>query len=596
MIIILRCLFYLLIIWPAIAQDNTRVLEYNFQLNGLEVPSILKRFNAASSLITYKESPVFSIQNLHKRICDDYDRLVELLDAKGYYDAKVHVVRDEKSNPVQVSFNVETGARYKLKTIHIDLSIAYNDLLEAYPFLFEDLPIQVGNFVSAEKIHETFAILTEKLGHCGYPYATVSGHTVEMIEESKRIILHIEINPGKKMYFGDINVVGVTAVPAQYVINRAPWEKADVYDSRKVERYKEKLTKTRLFNTITIDHPEHEPTSELLPLNVVLGEGKSKTISGGLSYALNDGFGASLAWTHRNLTDNADRLRSTISYSQVKSKLDAEYEVPDFLWNKTTLSPSIAAAREDTESYVSKGLGATVMLRHEFDENCEYFYGGSIDFDQSKQNTIKKSGQLLGIPVGLKYDKRDDILDPSNGFVVNISFVPKIGRVGSSNFMTKTIVSGSIYHPVMPKVTLASWARAGTIAGISLNDVLANQRFYSGGGGSIRGFGYQMAGPYDQAYKPTGGKSLVEGGFEARIRILDDWGAAIFIEGGYVGRSTIPTFKEDVLFGAGVGVRYFTDFGPIRADFATPLNPRKKPDGKKIDGRLQFYISIGQGF
>lgn len=119
----------------------------------------------------------------------------------------------------------------------------------------------------------------------------------------------------------------------------------------------------------------------------------------------------------------------------------------------------------------------------------------------------------------------------------------------------------------------------------------APQRFYAGGGGSVRGFGYQMAGPVDATGDPLGGKSLLTGGAELRIKVTDTIGIVPFIEAGTVTDSSLPGFGDRLLVGAGIGLRYYTSFGPVRLDVATPLNRR---DG--VDDLVQVYISLGQAF
>ncbi len=596
MSLILRLILLLLICTNAVADDTLHALTYDFTVTGLEGSSVEKKFNAISSLEAYKNNPLYSEQNLNKRIYDDHELLLQMLDAKGLYDAQVNVTQKVHNYHTQITFEVTKGSRYKIKKISILMGNAKADVLEVYPFFFEDLPIQVGKYVSAEKIHETFGIIIDKFSNCGYPYAKIKDHSVELVEGKKRILLSIDVEPGPKMKFGEVVVTNMKDVPESFVKHRVPWQPGEVYDHRKLERYREKLTRTRLFDTVLIETPEEYKDGEHVPLVVKISERKARTISAGLKYSLNEGFGATVGWTHRNLTSNADRVRTTLTYGQVLSKFELDYEVPDFLWPKTTLVPAFAIVKEDTESYTSQSIGSSVVLRNEFEDKSDYFYGVSIDHDRAKQEGEKKTANLFGIPMGFTYDQRDDIIDPLQGYLINASFTPKFGRVGDAYFMTKSIVSGSYYYPVAAKVVMAGWARVGSIAGINFSDVVANQRYYSGGGGSVRGYGYQMLGPLDASGDPTGGKSLLEGGVELRVRVLEDWGGAAFVEGGNVSHSTVPNLKNDTLFGAGVGVRYFTSFGPIRADIAMPFKRRKKANHKYVDMPVQFYISIGQGF
>ena len=122
-------------------------------------------------------------------------------------------------------------------------------------------------------------------------------------------------------------------------------------------------------------------------------------------------------------------------------------------------------------------------------------------------------------------------------------------------------------------------------------EVPADKRFYSGGGGSVRGFAFQMAGPLDQDDDPVGGRSLVEASMELRWRFWDSFGLVPFVDAGNVYEEVYPSFDDGLFWGAGLGFRYYTRVGPIRLDIATPINPR---DG--VDDPVQFYISLGQAY
>ena len=118
----------------------------------------------------------------------------------------------------------------------------------------------------------------------------------------------------------------------------------------------------------------------------------------------------------------------------------------------------------------------------------------------------------------------------------------------------------------------------------------ADERFYAGGGGSIRGYAYQTVSPLREGV-PVGGKSLLELSLETRVRITEKVGIAAFLDGGGAFAAGFPDSDERLLWGAGLGVRYFTPIGPFRLDVAIPLNRREG-----LDDAFQVYISLGQAF
>ena len=105
----------------------------------------------------------------------------------------------------------------------------------------------------------------------------------------------------------------------------------------------------------------------------------------------------------------------------------------------------------------------------------------------------------------------------------------------------------------------------------------------------MRGFGFQEVGPLNDEGDPAGGRSLAEVGIEARWRIAGNFGLVPFIDGGNVYDQVLPRLSG-FRWGGGLGFRYYTAFGPLRFDVATPIDRRPE------DEDILFYISIGQSF
>jgi translocation and assembly module TamA len=128
------------------------------------------------------------------------------------------------------------------------------------------------------------------------------------------------------------------------------------------------------------------------------------------------------------------------------------------------------------------------------------------------------------------------------------------------------------------------------MGGAERDEIPADERFYAGGGESIRGFPFQSVGPLVDE-DPIGGRSLLEFSLELRFKVTDKLGLVGFLDGGSAFESTFPDLDETLRWGTGLGVRYFTPIGPLRLDVAVPLNKRDE-----IDDDFQIYLSLGQAF
>jgi translocation and assembly module TamA len=122
-------------------------------------------------------------------------------------------------------------------------------------------------------------------------------------------------------------------------------------------------------------------------------------------------------------------------------------------------------------------------------------------------------------------------------------------------------------------LVLAGRVKAGALFGPGLDEIPPDRLFFAGGGGSVRGYGFKSIGVDNPDGTTTGGRYLLEGSLEARFKVTNDIGAVAFVDGGYVAADRFPGLDE-LRVGAGVGLRYYTGFGPLRLDLAFPLNRR----------------------
>ena len=199
--------------------------------------------------------------------------------------------------------------------------------------------------------------------------------------------------------------------------------------------------------------------------------------------------------------------------------------------------------------------------------------------------------QLVGLPSYVKLDTTDNLLNPTTGYRAQLAVTPAHTFSGSNLTFTPNLISGSTYLGLgaEDRTILAGKLALGSLDGAPLSQLPSDQRVYAGGGGSIRPYGYLMAGPLASSNVPIGGKSSLVLNLEARVKITIHWCRPV--------RRWRPLLREPstaawplVSFGVGLGLRHYTVFGPLRLDLATPL--RKRSDGSPV----QVYISLGQAF
>jgi translocation and assembly module TamA len=139
------------------------------------------------------------------------------------------------------------------------------------------------------------------------------------------------------------------------------------------------------------------------------------------------------------------------------------------------------------------------------------------------------------------------------------------------------------------RTVLALRIQGGIAKGAGDYDLPPDQRFYAGGSETIRGYRYQSVGPQFADGNPRGGTAIAAASIELRQRFATNYGAAVFVDGGEVSGADAPasgTFR----IGFGLGVRYYSPIGTIRADLAIPT--RRQPG----EDSFEIYIGLGQAF
>jgi len=183
------------------------------------------------------------------------------------------------------------------------------------------------------------------------------------------------------------------------------------------------------------------------------------------------------------------------------------------------------------------------------------------------------------------------VLEPTHGINATVALTPTKPVAGGAGLFTIAQLSASTYLPVErdARGIIALRAQIGSIQGASQFQVPADQRFYAGGSGSVRGFSYQTIGPLFPDDTPAGGNAIDTGAIEFRQHIGKSFGVVPFVDAGQVSAGSAP-FTGTLRVGVGIGARYYTGIGPIRVDVAFPLN--RTPNS----GAFALYIGLGESF
>ncbi len=587
------CCYLILLCTPSflLAQENSaQGLGYQPRIQGELSAEVRKALISEADTFQLQEQLPSTRSQLEYRARQDVRKMSRTLQSFGYFNPSIDIELQEAKSGLEVVFQVQPGARYVLGMVNLEVAAAEQEAELQLPEP-EELGLEPGSAFRARQVRQTESRIREYLRNRGRPSPEVSLQQALVDHEQQQVDVYYHVQPGPEADFGQTRIQGLDRVRKAYVQERIPWQQGDIFQAEKLEELRRSLVASGLFSMVQVKTKSDLDQEGRAEIIVNLVERSPRTIKAGISYEADVGPKLSLGWEHRNVRGKGRSFKSSLSLSAMEVALDTEFSMPRFRRQDQTLNLTSSLARKETDAYESRSLGAAARVERQLSRHLSAGAGVAYRMLQVTQEEREDFG-LLSLPTKLQWDSRDQVLDPRQGIRSTLRLTPYTDTFDQDLQFLKTQLGVSHYQGLMQgkRLILASRAKAGVISGASRQGIPADERFYAGGGGSVRGYGFQKLGPLEDG-DPVGGRSMLELGAELRWRLFGNSGVVGFLEGGQVYEASYPSSEEQIRWGAGIGYRYYTGFGPLRLDVAFPLN--KRPG---VDSDFQVYISIGQAF
>ncbi len=560
-----------------------------------DLPSRLR--SALVEAIGTTDQPIENRFEARRRAREAASDALAVLRSEGYYGAEVAPEVGEGDSPQPV-VRVTPHRRFLIADPQISWTgeappPTVQAAAEAVMGLANGQAGRAGDVVGAEG---RIVAAVQKRGFADVaaePREVIVDHADQTVRPTYRIAA------GSLVRLDGVRLVTTGRTNPAWLDRLAPWAPGDAYDPEDVGELERRLLDTGVYESVTVAlAPRSEATLQgLRPVIVSLADRSKRQLEIGASYSTSEGAGADARLTRYNILGRADTVALFAKGSTLDSRIGAEVSLPHWRRAQQTLKATTALYRTQTDAYDETGVGLSADVQRRFGKTSYVTVGGSLDYsrtDERQSTTLRPLGRdLIAVAAlgALALDRSDDPLDPKRGWRVEARLEPTLISGSDTLPYLRAQAQGTAYMPFGEKArtVLAGRVKVGSIIGGLIPEVPASRRFYSGGGGSVRGYAYQGIGPRLSDNTPEGGLSLTEASFELRQKLTARWGVVAFVDAGSIVSDPTPSFK-DLSVGAGLGVRYDLGFGPIRADIAVPLNKRKG------DPSFQVYLSIGQSF
>lgn len=623
-------------LFPRPPQPRADALPYVLTIQGTEADSSLTNAARSASLLQdLRDDAPRDGEELARRVEADLPRITDALWARGHYAASVAIsvngaparigaietarlasaaerLRGRAVVPIVVS--VSPGPLYRFSSPGV-VDARTGRSLDPAIATPRSFGLKDGDAAATQSVLAAAARLSDRFREAGFPLVKVTRRPPVIHHPSGTVDLLMRVDPGPFATLGPVAVTGMRDVDPAVIRSFIYTEPGDPYSPQAIPGIRKSVSRIEALGAVRVREAEALNGAGQLPLTVDVTERLPRLIGASARYSTVDGPALRAYWAHRNLFGGAERLRLDADlfytlldrdgrkrgfrYEDLGGRLSASFLKPALGGSRFDFLADATIQRERTEAYDAETALATLAIRRRFSDATFAQIGVEGEIGRIREAplplpfpTRRFEYGMVGLPISAGYDSTDKPLDPTSGIRLTASIAPYLGFGDAPRLFGIGRIQASTYVALdsEARTIIAARAAFGSIVGGELDEIPATRRFFAGGGGSVRGYEFRSLSPRDAFGRPTGGRSLIEGSLEARIRITETIGVVPFVDVGQAFSGPFPDRSEKLRVGAGLGLRYYTALGPIRIDVATPL------DRRRGERPYALYVSIGQAF
>ncbi len=590
--------------WPVGALDGVR-----FRVAQTD-PGIEEALRAASLVLEAEREGRVSAQDIFAAAQADYQRLLGVLYASGRYGGAISIRIDgaEAAGIAPLDAPRAIG--------EVEIAIAPGP---TFAFGAADIgPLAPGgalppNFApglpaGSRVVTDAAAAAIEGWRAAGHPTARIADQSLIARHGARALDVSARVDPGPRAIFGQLRLAGDSRVRPERIAAIAGFPQGAPFSPETLERSVERLRRTGTFRAVSIVEADAINADGSIDAVMTVLDNAPRRIGFGAETSSDEGVAVSAYWLHRNLLGGAERLRLDAAIAQIGAKLPgidyrlgALFERPATFSPDTSLGFGLNLAQTEDGPVLTKSGEVSVRLTHVYSDLLTLRGGVEISVEETTDRDAAPVARTyfrsVALPLGAEWDRRDDLLDPRAGYLVDLGAMPFRG-VGATDDGLRLTLDARGYRNLAEGVTLAARLQAGAVEGAELARTPREYLFRSGGAGTVRGQPYRsldLSICRDAALAlgstgcSVGGRYFLAGSFELRTRLRGKLGAVVFADYGRIGTRSFDIPAGLWHAGAGFGLRYDTGIGPMRFDFGFPTGGATGNGG-------QLYIGIGQAF
>lgn len=569
----------------------------NLTVDGGGDDGLADALNGASVLRAAEREGTDAPQDVLSAALSDYARLLEVLYARGYYSGKISIRLDGRE-AAQIP-PLETPSRISSVTVRVDPGRPFRfgaaSITPRAPGSTAPPEFRTGETARSTVVRDAVQSAVEDWRDAGNAKAGVAGQDITANHATRRLDARVTLDPGPRVTFGQLLVEPGSKVTTRRVRKIAGLPEGEVFSPDALEKSAQRLRRTGAFRSVELSEGEVLADNRM-DITAQLVDEKPRRFGAGAEISSFEGLRFGAFWMHRNLLGGAERLRfegevagiggqtgGTDYLLRVRGERPASYGPDTSFWFEGELQ------RLDEPDYFTDRASITVGAHRIFSDTLSADLGLGLETEETRDDFGTRDFTLVTLPVMLSWDRRDDILNPTQGTYLNADITPFYALKGADDG-ARIALDARAYRALDDGARFVAAGRVqfGSVLGAAIDKTPPRFLFHSGGGGTVRGQPYQSLG-VEIGGNESGGRSFLGLSGELRAKLGDSFSIVAFADAGYIGAEEFYDGSGEWHAGAGLGLRYDTVVGPIRLDVAAPVS------GDTGDG-VQIYIGIGQAF
>lgn len=575
----------------------------------------LERRLKNASLLMEVGTETDDVQEILAAARAEYARLLGVLYDEGHFGGVISILVDGREaanlSPLtpppsisRIQVTVQPGPTYRFSRAEVDPLARGTDLPAGF---------RVGETAKVPAIRGAVGAAVQGWRDAGYAKADVAGQSIVARHVEETVDASVQVTTGPRVTFGPFRVTGNENVRESAIRRIAGFPEGERFSPARMEQSAKRLRDTGAFRSVSMVEANDLQPGAVMPVTATIIEQLPRRFGFGAEIDSSDGLKASAYWMHRNLFGGAEQLRVDGEIEGIGADLGGGqsdgFAGQDFTFGVSfvrpaTLNPdtdlvlSAFISDQNEPDYSSKSIEFGAGFSRNIRDLYTADYGIGYVYSRDEDDSGVTEYSLLTLPLGVMGDFRDNPLNPTRGWFGNLNLTPFAGLNDASGSGARLIADARIYRGFgefgefgqSDRFIAAGRLQLGSIMGAELTQVPNDWRFYSGGGGTVRGQDYENLGVTLPDGQQSGGASFVGASMEARIGVTEKIQGVGFFDYGYIGEDSFPNDTGGDEAGAGLGIRYITPIGPIRLDVAVPVF------GPEDTSSFQFYVGIGQAF